>query len=138
MDTVKYISKFFLFTFIVLSSTARAECWIASDMKGFSMVDSEKFAPVSNGFSNRTIELRFDKKNSGTTGSDLQYLLWGPTSMVGLGQGPGWSTIESWTVDPVMKHVYYTKSILGNAGTSIARGIDGVTAMVGVATPCRQ
>lgn len=125
---------------VVLAPTATSvaqstQCWNIPRMQGQSLYEEKEFQPIKDGFSNK-ITLIFDGENSSVTGSVLVYLQWGPTSMVGLGQGPGWSTIESWIVDPVMKRAFYTKSVLGNAGATIMRGIDGVRAFVGEAEPC--
>lgn len=112
-------------------------CWVLTGLAGPAMYVSDGFKPTKDGFrgTNPHMTLVFNGTLAAATGDDIGLVQVGDYMAVGITDTSEMSIVETYSVDPGMQRVFYTKS-------SFMRGpllepLTGTRSFVGHASPCK-
>lgn len=96
-----------------LSSPAIADCWVVSDMKGYSTRSAESYAVTADGFTGRAFQVEVDQEFGAVRPSNMRCRATSPHSLLCAELDGDRSTMETWSVDPVNGRAFHTKAISG-------------------------
>lgn len=129
------MKKYLLALVAIFPMCASAQCWLVSNLKGYSAYESEKYKYIENGMSNAIFQVEINKDSGDVRlisdtfgGGGLEYTPISPSSMVGLYINNNTSTIETWSITDKNK-VLYSKVVnnheLVTGTTSLVGGVVG-------------
>lgn len=98
---------------LVASSTAAAECWVISDLRGYSAREAESYRISTDGFSGKTFEININDKDASVAPSNISCMATSPLSALCVEQRQSKSTVETWVISPSTGKAFHTKSISG-------------------------
>lgn len=125
------MKKYLLALVAIFPLCASAQCWLVSNLKGYSAYESEKYKYIENGMSNAIFQVEINKDSGDVRlisdtfgGGGLEYTPISPSSMVGLYINNNTSTIETWSITDKNK-VLYSKVVNNH------ELVTGTTSLVG-------
>ncbi|HEK1094715.1 TPA: hypothetical protein SMQ47_003046 [Proteus mirabilis] len=125
------MKKYLLALAAMIPMCANAQCWVVSNLKGYSAYESEKYKYIENGMSNGIFQVEINKDSGDVRlasdtfgGGGLEYTPISPSSMVGLYINGNTSTIETWAITDKNK-VLYSKVVNNH------QLVTGTTSLIG-------
>ncbi|EUD09015.1 hypothetical protein PO864_15210 [Providencia alcalifaciens] len=125
------MKKYLLALVAMIPMCASAQCWVVSNLSGYSAYESNKYKYIENGMSNGTFQVEINKDGGNVKllsdtfgGGGLDYTPISPSSMVGLYINGNTSTIETWSITDKNK-VLYSKVVNNH------ELVTGTTSLVG-------
>lgn len=126
---------------LTLTPAARAmatsSCWVLTNLRGQAMYATDGFKPTKDGFSrtNPRITLVLNGLKTTATGDNVALVQAGDYMAVGAIDTPNASIIETYSIDPSINRVFYTKSAVMR--DPLFASMSGTKSFVGTAEPCQ-
>lgn len=108
------------------------ECWSVSNIKGYSAYADEGYKFSSDGLRGTTL-VCFGSDSGVVTGTDMKFVKFGESTLIGMGGNQGNETVEVYQLDREKKKLLYVKSRIGTK-TVMPLFSDTVLSFIGDAT----
>lgn len=92
---------------------AAADCWVVTDLRGYSARAAHGYALSSDAFSGQSFEVAINGASASVSSSNMKCHSTSERSLVCIDVRPGQSTIETWAIDPAAGKAFHTKAISG-------------------------
>ena len=98
---------------LAASSSALAECWEISNLRGYTARRTQNYLIREDGFSGRTYELKINGTEAVVGPPDIKCEATSSMSALCVGEASNKGTVETWVISTSTGKAFYTQSIGG-------------------------